>query len=259
MARKRSVFYHAVQSILKPIFLTLLTLVFSLIAPVLASNGLQLEKQGASYYNTGNFAEAAQVWQKAADAYGNDTEGKNRNLINKAKALYFLGLYPEACNEITKIYTNKLTCDKLVGNNQNINKILNIQIQQNRNKVTSLHLLGDIFQRFGEFELSKQVLQKSLEASQKYPEYQSGIYISLGNLERNVANKTRDSLEYRKVVDAIKDKDIDFTLSLYDQALENYNLARKQAPILTQTQADLNEFSLLVENKEWWTEQILQI
>jgi CHAT domain-containing protein len=240
--------------ILKPILLALLTLTFILITPVVASNGLQLEQQGASYYNVGNFAEAAKTWQKAADAYENDTEAKNRNLINKAKALYSLGLYPEACNQITKIYTSNLTCDKLISN-----QILNIQIQQNRNQVASLHLLGDIIQRLGEFDLSKQILQKSLEVSQKYPEYQSAIYISLGNLERNIANKSRDSLEYRKVVDAIKDKDIDFTLSLYDQALNNYNLARKQAPILTQTQAELNEFSLLVENKRWWTEQILKI
>lgn len=305
MARKRSILYHTVQSILKlfwrkhrrivAIFFALLTLLSSLMMPVLLekvtatentslllsqiSNSLTPEQQGHLYYNAGDFAKAAESWQKAADAYGNDNkEGKNRNLINKARAIYSLGLYPEACNQIIHISTNTLTCDQLISNNKNIDNvtkkrenqkfidIINLQ-EDSDNKVSTLHILGNIFQKLGKLNLSKQVLEIGLKLANKYPkeysEYQNAIYISLGNLERSVANKKRDSLSYQKILDTIvgiiDNEDINSDLiSLYNQAY-NYYDSVQSTPILIRTQAELNHFSLLVENKQWWTEQVLKM
>ncbi|GJD15487.1 hypothetical protein RIVM261_004430 [Rivularia sp. IAM M-261] len=271
MARKRFLFYLTVQSILISI---LFTFVLSIIAPIpsQASNALKLEQQGNSYYEAGRFAEAVKVWQQAADAYKKDEEGKNRNLINKAQALQSLGLYPEACNQITQLFIKNLTCDQLIKNNKNSNdikivhkKFINsLQVHANINKVISLRLLGDILQKLDELELANTVLQTSLEASKQYPEYQSIIYISLGNLKRIKASKNRNSLDYKIIVSNILDEDAnfntaDFTLNLYQQAMSNYDLAKKQSSILTQTQAELNQISLLVENKQWWAEQIIKI
>jgi CHAT domain-containing protein len=302
MARKRSLLHITLQPILKRVFwwkyhqkiiailLSLLTLTLSITIPAKekatatentlnptlpltsqASNALELEKLGNSYYEAGHFSEAVQVWQEAADAYGvKNEEGKNRNIINKAQALKSLGLYPEACNQITKIITSKFTCDQLIRNNKNFKDIKathntftdSLPVEPSINKINSLRILGDILQRFDELELSDTVLKLSLEASKYYPEYQSAIFISLGNLERTRANKDRD-LDYQKFIsDIFSDKNFNsagYILKLYKYANNYYNLAKEKAPLLTQIQAELNQLNLLVENKQWWVEHILKI
>ena len=241
MARKRSIFFHAVQSILRSrfryqhrqkfvaFFLALFTLIFSLIIPAIkvvgfesklqptfiASNALELEQKGKDYYDAGRFAEAAETWQQAADAYGRNEDDKNKNLINKAKALQSLGLYPEACDQVIKTFVNfNLTCKELINrnNNQYVLEDINSKEQNVLNKIIGLRLLGEILQRFGELDLSEKILEISLQTSEKYPPEKNESLLALGNLERARGNKNRDELDYEKILNTIEEKSVNQNL-----------------------------------------------
>lgn len=319
MARKRSLLHLTVQPILKPIFgskyrqklaaifLALLTLTLSLMIPVFiekvtateikiqpnsllisqAYNVLKLEQQGKEYYDTGSFAEAAKVWQQAADAYGKDEEGRNRNLVNNARALQALGLYPEACNQILQTFIKNFTCDELIRNKIDYNIQNNLFINQiekqsnSLNELITLRLLSEILQRIGKLETAQKILNVSLKKSDKYSEEKSALLLNLGNIERLLGNQKRDQLDYDKIVVAIKNKcnefdnyseqeaikrkcDIETTSELYKQAFNHYKQAfnyyskvvTQQVLPITKVKAELNKLSLWVEVKEWWTEQI---
>ncbi len=297
MARKRSIFFHAVQSILRSrfryqhrqkfvaFFLALFTLIFSLIIPAIkvvgfesklqptfiASNALELEQKGKDYYDAGRFAEAAETWQQAADAYGRNEDDKNKNLINKAKALQSLGLYPEACDQVIKTFVNfNLTCKELINreNNQYVLEDINSKEQNVLNKIIGLRLLGEILQRFGQLDLSKQILEISLQASEQNPQQKSESLLALGNLERAKGNKNRDELNYEKILNSIDEKcepkekcqkQKEEVLGLYNPAFQHYKeaaTAKPQALVITQIQAELNQLSLRIEMQAWWDEQI---
>ncbi|MBR8834832.1 MAG: CHAT domain-containing protein [Stigonema ocellatum SAG 48.90 = DSM 106950] len=262
------------------IFLAFFTLISTLISPVLgrqviaketqhpqtflisqASYALELEQKGKDSYDIGRFAEAAKFWQQAADAYGeNDRDNKNKNIINKTKALQSLGLYPEACSQLIQVFTSaNLTCEQLINNSNAQTKLLqDIEAKQNSpNKIIGLRLFGEFLQRLGDLKLSPKVLQISLKASKEYPEEKSATLLTLGNIERAIGNKNRDSLDYEKIVNIIKDKDFDKALKIYQPAFNYYQAAAtSKSPIITQFQAVMNQLSLIVEMKEWWAEQI---
>ncbi len=293
MARKRSIFFHAVQSILisrfryqhrqkfAAFFLALFTLIFSLIIPtikvvgfesklqptLITSNALELEQQGKDYYDAGRFAEAANTWQQAADAYGKNEDEKNKNIINKAKALQSLGLYPEACDQILKTFGKlNLNCKEFINNENNQNILKNLKPNV-INKIISLRLLGEILQKFGKLYLSEKILEISLQTSEQYPQEKSESLLALGNLERAKENKNRDELDYEKILNTIEEKcEPEFNkcqeqkvevLGIYKPAFQHYKEAAKpQASLITQIQAELNQLSLRIEMQAWWDEQI---
>ncbi|WP_413175729.1 CHAT domain-containing protein [Anabaena azotica] len=231
------------------LFLGLLTLIFTLVIPILfpekvigtehkikpnsflisqISNALKLEQQGKEYYDIGSFAEAAKIWQKAAEAYGKDEDGKNRNLINKAKSLQSLGLYPEACSQIMLVFTNfNSSCLNEQFKNSDFQKKFINQIQEqpsSLNKIRGLRLLAEIllkldiyipvtqvnFEKIADHNGNKIKLPKPqniseilLQESEKYPEEKSAILLSLGNIERSIGNKDRDKLNYFPQIDTI--------------------------------------------------------
>lgn len=219
-----------------------------------------MEQQGKEYYDIGRFAEAAQVWQQAADAYGQNEDGKNKNLINKAKALQSLGLYPEACSQLLQVFTSlNLTCEQLINSNQNVrgNFVINTEAKPNSlNKTIGLRLFCEVLQRLGELNMSQKNLEISLLVAEKYPEEKSATLLTLGNLERAKGNENRDRLDYEKIGDFIQNKSNTEALELYNQAFKYYEEAAHQAPIITQIQSELNQLSLIVEMKECWAEQI---
>ena len=290
-------------------FLALLTLILTLIVPVFSankvtgteieikptsfltsqvSNTLNLEQQGKKYYDIGNFSEAAKIWQQAADAYGKNKESKNRNLINKAKALQSLGLYTETCSQLLQVFNIvDLQCEQLKSSNKSIDdKIIeNLKSQPNSlNKVIGLRLLGETFQKFGQLELCQKLLEISKRAAQRYPDQKSAIFISLGNIERAIGNRERDKLNYTSQIEFILDKqcnnEFNPHLNLYEdkdkctkneykdiksyyEAFGHYNQAKKDynqaandhTNPITEIQAELNQLSLLLDIQEWWNEQ----
>ncbi len=291
-------------------FLALLTLITTLIVPVFfankvtgteveikptsvlisqGSNTLNLEQQGKEYYDIGRFSEAAKIWQQAADTYGKDEEeGKNRNLINKTKALQSLGLYRETCSQLLQVFNIvDLKCEQFKSSDKSIDDkiIKNLESQPNSlNKVIGLRLLGETFQKFGQLELSQKLLRISKIAAEQYPDQQSAIFISLGNIERAIGNRERDKLNYASQIAFIlgekcnnefnphlnlhEDKEkctnnkyID--IKSYYEAFGHYNQARKlyqqtannHSNSITEIQAEINQISLLLDIQEWWNEQ----
>ncbi|ALB39497.1 hypothetical protein AA650_02575 [Anabaena sp. WA102] len=296
-------------------FLALLTLISTLIFPIFSankvtgteikikptsvlisqvSNSLNLEQQGKKYYDIGNFSEAAKIWQQAADAYGKDEEGKNRNLINKAKALQSLALYPETCSQLLQVFNIvDFKCEQLKSSDKSIDKkniektIKNLELQPDSlNKVIGLRLLGETFQKFGQLELSQQLfLEISKIAAQQYPDQQSAIFIGLGNIERAIGNRERDKLNYTSQIEFILSEQCNNEFNLHDEnkiknkikctnneyidiksyyeAFGHYNKAKKDynqaannhTNSITGIQAELNQLSLLLDIQEWWNEQ----
>ena len=325
MARKRSIFFHAIQSILKneavrkkgegrrnsrwgkkhfpllkpeylhqyrqkfiALLLALLTFLSCLFLPIILvdkvvgveinlkpnivssqiSNALELEQKGNEYYNTGRFAEAAEIWQLAADSYGKDDDGKNKNIINKAKALQSLGLYPEACSTVIRVFfSDNLTCEQLVNNHQNIqdkfikniDNIIDKKTTTLKNEPIGLRFLGEIIQRFGELNLAKKIISISLKLAENFPDEKGAVLIAYGNIERAIGNRERDSLEYNTIVINIVNKNETKVFEPYKNALKYYHEAATQGIINTEILAKLNHVSLLLDIKEWWVEQIEKI
>jgi CHAT domain-containing protein len=278
MARKRSIFFHPIQSFLKSlifskikyrqkitaIFLAFLTLFTVLIIPVLITpviatenNALKLEDQGIEYYNRGEFAESAKFWQQAADAFGKNEEGKNRNLTNKAKALQSLGLYPEACNQILQTFgLFDLTCEreKLTKNQEVIfNQIEGNPDSLTLNKIKNLRLFGEILQRLDELDFSEKILEKlneklnkkldrqekketqlkfdNSQLSQEYESEKGAVLLSLGNIKRVIGNKKRDELSYHQILKAIYIKS-NAALEICDSSSNMQSLNDKKSEIV---------------------------
>ena len=141
MARKRSIFFRAVESFLgqvssrvyrraiRLIICALLGLALTLSLPALssagqasflisqASNPLQLAQLGKDFYEAGQLDKAAKVWQEAADAYeqAGDGEGMTESLINRAIAQQALGLYPKSCQTLLQAFgVEDLNCQALI-------------------------------------------------------------------------------------------------------------------------------------------------
>lgn len=208
------------------------------------SHALQLEQKGKQYYDEGNFAKAAEIWQQASQAYGKDKEGKNLNLINQAKALQSLGYYEESCTSLLSIFTiANLSCKKFLEKTSDISKInreeenldVNQKIQTNikaspyfhtiksqayknksLNNLIALRLLGETLQKSGNLNHSEVFLELSEGLSKEYPENKNekiAILLSRGNLKRQQGNKKRDEIDYLEIHRSIRDE---FNIIVYE-------------------------------------------
>ncbi len=223
-----------------------------------SNQALELAQQGQQSYNVGNFDQAIQLWQAAAQAYQQmgDKEGVTKSLINQSQALQELGLYPKACKTLLQAFAvANPTC-----NSEQIDKFLtNITQQQNSFSLiqaTGLRSLGEVLRRQGLLEQSQKVLQLSLTALDKSP--QSGaVLLSLGNTERTLGNQVRDRWDYEQITAIIDQKSQDAALAPYQKAFQYYTQAAgvTSAPAIVKTQAQLNHYKLLLENQAWWREE----
>jgi CHAT domain-containing protein len=105
-------------------------------------------------------------------------------------------------------------------------------------------------------EQSKAVLQLSLSLAGNSPEA-SGTWLSLGNTERTLGNQIRDRWDYQEITNIIDSQSLKTALGIYQPAFDDYREAATMsasAP-LTQIQAQLNHFQLLLELQQWWSNQ----
>ena len=220
---------------------------------------LQFVQEGQQLYQVGKFAQAAELWQKAADVYKQvgDEEGVAKSLINKAQALQNLGLAPKACTTLLEAFS----VDNPDCTSEQVAQLLQIlSSQQNSlslSQAIGLRSLGNVLRRQGILAQSKDVLQLSLSIVEDSPEA-SSTWLSLGNTERALGNQIRDRWDYEKITAIIDRKSLEDALGIYQQAFDNYRQATaipSSAP-LPQIQAQLNHFQLLLELQKWWTAQI---
>ncbi|TFI52697.1 CHAT domain-containing protein [Mastigocladus laminosus UU774] len=223
-----------------------------------SNQALQLAQQGQQSYNIGNFDQAIELWQAAAQAYQQmgDKEGVTKSLINQSQALQELGLYPKACKTLLQAFAvANPTC-----NPDQIDKFLTKIAQQQNSlsliQATGLRSLGEVFRRQGLLEQSQKVLQLSLTALDKSPQ-SSAVLLSLGNTERTLGNQIRDRWDYEQITAIIDQKSEDAALAPYQKAFQYYTQAAAvtSAPAIVKTQAQLNHYKLLLENQSWWREQ----
>ena len=227
------------------------------------SNGLQaqtgealeLARLGQQSYRSGQFGEAARVWQQAAEAYrqAGDRQGMTKSLINRSQALQDLGLDAKACDTLLQAFSvETLSCtptqiDTLLAQLDGANLTLTEAI--------GLRSLGNVLRRKGLLERSQTVLQLSLPVVEGTPEA-SATRLSLGNTERALGNQTRNRLDYERITEIIDNQTLQAVLEPYQEAFSLYQqtVALPSSPE-TKMQAQLNQLSLLLELKDWWSEQ----
>ncbi len=222
-------------------------------------NALQIAQQGQQNYDNGNFSEAAQLWGRSADLYqrSGDGEGKTKSLINRSQALQNLGLFPKACQTLMQAFD----ADNIECNDEQLNLLLQKLSQQkdklSQTQIVGLRGLGDVLRKRGNEERSQQFLKLSLLAIDKYPEQIYANILSLGNTERAIANKTRNSWDAEKIVEIIDDQNSQAAIEPYQAAFKNYQKVADSSLVspLVQLQAQLNRFSLLIEIERWWAQQ----
>jgi CHAT domain-containing protein len=241
-----------------------------------ADNASQLAIQGKELYQAGQFSEAAKVWQQAADTYTRtgDKDGTAQSLINVAEALQALGLYPRACNRLLQAFgIAEPDCQELTQENENRQQrqdslLKTLESHPNSlNKTVGLRSLGDVFQRLDALELSRQVLQLSLNVAKGLPSPQdeSAALLSLGNAERALGNRVRTqqdtaSKQKPKPLRCLYSPSKGAAKKFYQQAAEFYQQAATEfASPTTWVEAQVNRLSVLLESdtlldaKDLWT------
>lgn len=201
-----------------------------------------LDIQGRLQLSMGRPEQALNTWQQAANIYAQigNKDGKTQSLINQAQALQNLGFYTRAC---------KISLEALEITNQEC-QISDEQLQTLKNQPDSLatavalRSLGDALQLVGDLQQSENVLRLSLEIAQRLQSSPniSAAQLSLGNTLRSQLMINSDQ-QARKTSQG--------ALAFYQQAE-----AESTSPTL-RIQAQLNQLSLLVEDKQFSEAQVL--
>jgi CHAT domain-containing protein len=220
-------------------------------------DGLGLSLQAQQLYQTGQLAPAALAWQQAAAAFATqgDRLGKTKSLINQSQILQDLGLYPRACTSLLEA----LNLEDTQCNNDQIEQL--IQTLKQQSKITlvegiGLRSLGSILQKKGMLSLAQTIIQLSATATDNSSE-SGATLLALGNIQQALGNQVRDRWNYERITEIIDQKDPKNALKPYLTAFKTYEqiALEPQTELLTQTQAQLNHLSLLIELETWWQQQ----
>ncbi|KOR35296.1 hypothetical protein AM228_19340 [Planktothricoides sp. SR001] len=208
-----------------------------------------LTQEGHDYFNRGDAQAALEIWQKAEAAYPENSEGFIGSKINQGMALQGLGQSRQACQVLVKaLYADRLysICDVTSEETLDLSAIDPSLVNEIR--PIALRNLGEVLRAIGKLDESQQVLEKSLEISQKLniSEQINLVQLELGNTHRanyyrltNLYERTDNKANTRK--DAIAQADL---------ALASYRQVRETYPLL-QIKSQLNQLSLLVDFKDW--------
>lgn len=257
MTRKGVVSFGAVKCFLKPFLkrsfkpIVLAILVFSLIVfwgeklPLLANQSAEqkaaaLIEDGKLLLEKGRAELALEKWESAEEIYreiGN-YEGIVGSQLNQGFALESMGFYRDSCNIILAAFPRGVEvnkCDELDENN--IEAVIKAILKNSRhfneiaweNLVNRLRLLG-----------KWRALEKVLEFDSIVPTEKASIYLTLGNVAKDLAALAKIRGEEQE------------SNKLKEKAIENYNEAIALADgNLIGLQAQLNYLSLfLLENTD---------
>ena len=210
--------------------------------------GACLTQQGYNYFNRGDAQAALEIWQEAEKAYRENSEGFIGSQINQGMALQGLGQSRQACQVLVKaLYADRLygICDVTSEETLDLSAI-----DPSLVNAIALRNLGEVLRAIGKLDRSQQVLEKSLEISEKL---NNSEQINLGQLElgnTHRANYDRlTNLYERTDKKANTKKD---AIAQADLALASYRQVRETYPLL-QIKSQLNQLSLLVELQQWFS------
>ncbi len=178
------------------------------------SHAQLLNSEGARQLEAGQAEAALETWKQAEVAYTkvDDAIGKLGSQLNQVQALQALGQYRRAKTFLEQINTQL----------QNL--------PDSTLKANSLRSLGIVLFRVGDLQASNQILQSSLEISQRLNADISSTLLALGNLAR----VRRENSKASSAANAE-------AIASYQQA------AAATSNKLIRLQARLNLFSLLIE------------
>lgn len=216
-----------------------------------ACNAL-LQAFDVNVFDCQTLIEKTQALQKQLEELENTTSNNldNLTLLNKLEALapeQIAALDPE-----TQEFQGQLKT--LIATVQNIPDTLN--------KATGLRRLGDLLRLLGNFELSKEVLNRSLLVAQdlRSPEEINATLIGLGNTERALGNASPElqdieqaakTLNVLTAAGLLDESDLKAALDHLQQALDLYQQANNEsASLTTQVQAQINYLNLLIERNK---------
>lgn len=181
------------------------------------SHAQVLNSKGVRQLETGQAEAALKTWKQAEAAYAKagDEMGKLGSQLNQVQALQTLGQYRRARTLLDRINTQLRT------------------LPDSALKASSLRSLGIVLFRIGDLQESNQILQSSLEISQRLNADKSNTLLALGNVAR--AQK----------------KDLKLSSAANAEAIEFYQQAAAAASDkMARLRARLNLFSLLVETNQ---------
>ena len=255
------IFSQIQRRIVTIICCTVLGLILAFQLPVRSqggqTNALQLALQGQQLYNAGQLDQAVESWQQAAEAYQaqGDRQGFFRSSISQAQALQDLGLYPKACNTLLRAFeVEQPNCSpeqlkQLVASlSSNLDSL-------NHDYAIGLRSLGNVLHRRGILEQAEKIVRLSLAITKNDPESSSTL-LSLGNITRAKGDRVRDRWDYDRVTEIIDSQSVLMALKPYLAAFKAYNRSASMAETpLTQVQAQLNHYNLLLDLQDWWQQQ----
>jgi CHAT domain-containing protein len=219
------------------------------------ADGLGLSLQAQQLYQTGQLAPAAIAWQKAAAAFDTqgDRLGKTKSLINQSQVLQDLGLYPRACTSLLEAFN----LEDAQCNTDGIEQL--IQIKQHKITLVEgigLRSLSNILQKKGMLTEAQKIIQLSATATLNSSE-SGATLLALGNIQQALGNQVRDRWNYERITEIIDRQDAKIALEPYLAAFKTYQeiALEPQTELLTQTEAQLNHLSLLIELEGWWEQQ----
>lgn len=188
------------------------------------SHAQMLNSEGARQLEAGQAEAALETWKQAEAAYtkAGDATGKLGSQLNQVQALQTLGQYRRARTFLEQINTQLQS------------------LPDSTLKASSLRSLGIVLFRVGDLQASNQILQSSLEISQRLNADTSSTLLALGNLAR-----TRK--ENSKANSATNAEAIAFYQQAAAVTVERVRSPASLSDKLIQLQARLNLFSLLVE------------
>ncbi|NJP17870.1 MAG: CHAT domain-containing protein [Hydrococcus sp. CRU_1_1] len=218
--------------------------------PILRAQALNA--RGSLELALGQTETALNTWQLATQAYerAGDETGRIGSLINQAQALEELGLYRRTCKTLLQALEFDPNCD--FSDTTALQPILEAFKQQKnlQIKILGLRSLGNIFRSLGEFESSGKLLKESLTFPQPAEE-KSMTWLNLGKTERAKAGKTQNMYDRTKITDE-RDK----AIAQANRALDYYQEAANQSNSNSlKIQAYLQQLSLLIELRQWLTQQ----
>ncbi|HLO47933.1 MAG TPA: CHAT domain-containing protein [Kamptonema sp.] len=194
--------------------------------------------KGQLQLEQGNVQDALEIWIQSTKIYQaiDAKEALIQSQVNQSLALQSLGLYPRACK--TLLESLKLESQTCELSATALPTLKNYPVSVVT--VRAMNSLGHVLRVLGQLDQSQKILSIALPASEQLgiPQEQAAIYLNLGNTARAFANQPA------------------LTTAQRTEFEQSASIAYKQSAQLatrsdTRMQAQLNQLSLLVDEKNW--------
>ena len=211
----------------------------------------QLNQQGFDLLRHGDAPAALETWRQATEAYlaeGNE-EGVKGTKVNQALARQTLGLYPEACRDLTEVLSlpPNLCQSDFKLNDSNVKEAIS-KVELSSVTQIGLRILGENFRLFGSPHEAEAVLLFAKDAA--WPDNldeESRIILALGSAYGLSAQEGLHTLSRLGLADAQSAKETISTVKTkVQQAIDQFELAAAKSAG-SAVQAHLNILNLFAD------------